>query len=335
MKTTQIEVREVLGEYDGKIKIYREPDNTLVFETDTATFKIKNGTLYLSGHIVGQNYQLGTPTTPLVLLITDTILTNDVILKQIGNALFGDVGEPGLIKICDASGSFVIILDGTTGHATIKGGLNVGTASGAAPGEGKFSAKVTADIDGFPVIIGDRRVAILGDRCYFSSTLGGDITWRFYSQMSATRTGDAKILVYGSAASAWTNFIQMTHTGDAGHGVISTDLGKIIIQPANQIVEIAGFLSTEGNALLATDLVRHEVTTPEATQGYCDVSWNKTTVDKVCSINASVLTAPAIFMNSLAANLPCSYDPTNIRITFSGYPCVQGDMISLVIVYEK
>lgn len=135
MKTTQIEVREVLGEYDDKIKIYREPDNTFVIETDTATFKIKNGTIYLSGHIVGENYQLGTAASPLILLITDSGITSDGTLHQIGHTSFGDVGEPGLIKICDTAGAFVITLDGATGLSTIKGGLNLGTATGASPGQ--------------------------------------------------------------------------------------------------------------------------------------------------------------------------------------------------------
>ncbi|GAH38902.1 unnamed protein product [marine sediment metagenome] len=67
MKTTAIELRELLGKYDDKIKFYREPDNTLVFETNTGTIKVKDGTITLSGSIKVDGLKIGTTTAPNLL----------------------------------------------------------------------------------------------------------------------------------------------------------------------------------------------------------------------------------------------------------------------------
>lgn len=198
IKTQEIELKEDGGSYDGKVKLYRTADYTLVIETDGILYELVDGDFSLAGDL-----------------------------------------NPSQ-------------------------GINIGTASGAATGEGKFSANVTADTDGYPVIIGDRRLSIVGDRCYFTSTLGGDITWRFFSEMSSTRTGNARIIVYGDAAASWANFIQITHTGDSGHGVISTDVGNILLDPQSGQVVVDGDISSDASLFDTMQITPNTGTLPPA-----------------------------------------------------------------------
>jgi len=139
MKTTQIEVREVLGDYDDKIKIYREPDNTIVIQTDTGTVKIKDGTITLSGSLKIDGLNIGTTESPSLITLEPPALwlLGQMFVSTVISAGYADTW--GVIYVNDAFGLPTISLIGSSGDARIKGGLNLGTATEAAPGQLKAS----------------------------------------------------------------------------------------------------------------------------------------------------------------------------------------------------
>ncbi|MBA7709412.1 hypothetical protein ES703_118330 [subsurface metagenome] len=161
MKTTKIEVREDLGAYDGKIKFYREPDNTLVFETDTGTIKIKDGTITLSGSIKIDGLNIGTSARPNLLMLTPLSLWVDAVLYITSVVAAGYANTAGVIYAYNAAGLATVTLIGSGGHAKFKGGLNVGTANGALPGQGRLSGDVSigTDQNKAPLQVGETTLA--------------------------------------------------------------------------------------------------------------------------------------------------------------------------------
>jgi len=134
IKTTNVELKEAGGTYDGNLVITRDSSGRWVLTTPAGTVKMKDGTIIISGNIEGNNYLLGTAASPGIINITDTGITISGTLLQVGDADFGEVGTAGLVNISDASGAYSIILNGASGDATVKGGLNLGTATGAGAG---------------------------------------------------------------------------------------------------------------------------------------------------------------------------------------------------------
>jgi hypothetical protein len=60
-----------------------------------------------------------------------------------------------------------------------------------------------------------------------------DQQFGFYTTGSSARTYDAKLRVFGSAADSWGTYIELTHDGTDGK--ISTDVGDIVLSPANNV----------------------------------------------------------------------------------------------------
>jgi hypothetical protein len=59
----------------------------------------------------------------------------------------------------------------------------------------------------------------------------GDITWGFFSGWDWTRAHNAAIEIHGSSTTNWGRFLRLSHNGS--NGLISTDAGNILIDPAN------------------------------------------------------------------------------------------------------
>lgn len=64
----------------------------------------------------------------------------------------------------------------------------------------------------------------------------GDQVFGFMSTWGNNRTYDAKLQIVGKGSGTWGNILELTHNGS--RGVISTDVGNIIITPAGGSVGI-------------------------------------------------------------------------------------------------
>lgn len=59
----------------------------------------------------------------------------------------------------------------------------------------------------------------------------GDMLFGFFSGWGATREYDAVVEIHGKAAGSWGKMLRLTHDGT--DGIISTDVGNIILNPSN------------------------------------------------------------------------------------------------------
>lgn len=139
LKTQEIEIKESGGSYDAKVKIYRESDNTLVFETDTATVKIKDGTITLSGDIKVDGFNIGTTTAPSLLTLSPTSLHIAGLLSVNTDLRAGGSTNDGSLFLYKSDDTLKVYIYGSTGDGTFKGGLNLGTSSGASAGGLSFT----------------------------------------------------------------------------------------------------------------------------------------------------------------------------------------------------
>lgn len=134
MKTQEIEFKESGGTYDGNLILTRDSSGNLVITTPAGTVKIKDGLITLSGNLIVGGFYIGTASYPQILFFDGEALTLSGDFWAKGEALFGKSGAAGIIRILNNAGAYSAIIDGSNGDATFKGGLNVGSASGAAPG---------------------------------------------------------------------------------------------------------------------------------------------------------------------------------------------------------
>jgi hypothetical protein len=141
-KTQEIEFKEAGGAYDGALVITRDSSGFLVITTPSGTVKIKDGLIILSGNIQIVGANIGTTLDPnLFVLSTDHIRFNAA-TRTLGAADFGEAGALGRVRVNDNTGAPVIDLDGTAGDATIKGGFNLGTSTGAPTGAFSLSDEI-------------------------------------------------------------------------------------------------------------------------------------------------------------------------------------------------
>lgn len=157
IKTAVLELGETPGVYDGKVKITREPDNTIVFESDGAFVKIKDGTITLAARIEIDGLYIGTTSHPQIIELGPNQATIHVNLNVDSVISLGIPGSPGLLNILNDPGAIVIQLAGSTGDATFKGGLNVGTATGSGAGDARLSGDISigTDQNKTPLQVGD------------------------------------------------------------------------------------------------------------------------------------------------------------------------------------
>ncbi len=59
----------------------------------------------------------------------------------------------------------------------------------------------------------------------------GDITFAFFSAWGTARKFDASLEIHGKSVKSWGKFLRLTHNGT--DGLVSTDAGNILIDPAN------------------------------------------------------------------------------------------------------
>lgn len=302
MKTTQIEVREVLGEYDDKIKIYREPDNTIVIQTDTGSVKIKDGTLTLSGSIKIDGLKIGTTTSPSLITLEPPALwlLGQIFVSSVISAGYADAW--GVIYVNNALGLPTITFVGSSGNATIKGGINLGTATGAAPGQLKTSGNIS---------LGDPRLLCP------SSLLVRNAANDAYQDVLLNSLFLNNNAIYNADS-------ELT---------IQVDNDRNVLPQADLLP--AGFLSTHGNELLATDIIRHTLTLPETYDHGFIESWNKATMPKCVSLTTALYNAQPLFHSQAKAGMVAYYDGTYIAVLEGTVPWAQGDTVTITMVYEK
>jgi len=134
-QTTRLELKEVGGSYDGNVVLTRAPGNTFLFTTPLGTVELKDGTITITANIIADGGYIGITTNPTLLLLEATLLTLSHDLTVKGEALIGSVGTPGRVRLLNISAGTNIDLEGSDGDATFKGGVNVGTETGAVAGE--------------------------------------------------------------------------------------------------------------------------------------------------------------------------------------------------------
>ncbi|MBA7543132.1 hypothetical protein ES705_35459 [subsurface metagenome] len=336
MKTTKIEVREELGAYDGKIKFYREPDNTLVFETDTGTIKIKDGTITLSGSIKIDGLNIGTSANPNLLMLTPISVWLDAAIFITSVLAVGYANTAGVIYLYNAAGLATVTLIGSGGHAKFKGGLNVGSATGALPGQGRLSGDVSigTDQNKSPLQVGETTLAsALPDTvALFTSKHTGTANTRF-TIMARTDGGEC-ILQFGKPSDEDSGAIGYAQ----GTNIMTFRLSggpRMTLGPTGDLSP-TGFLSTHGNELLATKIIRHEIMGEEASAGVFTEPFTMAPLSKITSITTSLNADGLAFYNEAHAGMKAMYDGAEIFI-YEG-PTewrTEEDVVTIVVTYEK
>jgi len=302
MKTTTIQLREVLGAYDDKVKIYRDPSGTIVLYADTATMKMKDGYATFSGslRIAGGNF--GTPDNPSQFFLTPTLVRLNSALTILSNLIAGYSATPGNVYVLNAEGVTAISLSGITGDAKFLGGLNLGTATGAAAGQIKASGNAAL---GVPRIL-----------CPSPLWIRNAADDNFESAFCMN--------LFLKNNSICNQLAQLT---------ILLDNDKNVMPPAE--LKPLGFLSTHGNELLATDIERHTITAQDFAAGDFTISWNKATIPKMVSLTASLNDAGTDFKNEAMSAMVASYNGSEIFCVDPGAQWSIGDIVTLCMLYEK
>lgn len=215
LKTEQIELRESGGSYDGNLLLTRDSSGYLVITTPAGTAKIKDGQIILTGNIIVDGAYIGLTDSPNLLFLETTGITIDPGLWAKGEALFGDAGQAGIIRILNNPGAYSITLQGSTGNATFTGGLNVGTSTGAAVGEGRFSGTIRHSDSSDYIIYTTHRTAVTSDA-----------SWHDMGTYFALNPGESLLLIaditaieeLGANAAGYTVTALMKRTFPSGYG---------------------------------------------------------------------------------------------------------------------
>lgn len=139
IKTEIVNLVEEGGEADYKVTITRLPDDTLCITTDASTVTIRDATVYISGNIQIESGHIGkSDLTTYILLQAGQVLI-PVPTGITADLTLGTMEAPKSLRFINALGGVSIHLQGGTGSADLIGGINVGTAEGAGPGQMKLS----------------------------------------------------------------------------------------------------------------------------------------------------------------------------------------------------
>ena len=133
----------------------------------------------------------------------------------------------------------------------------------------------------------------------------------------------------------------------------STEYGNLIWDDTNQKFVLsqslkvvgdleANFLSTDSNEFLAHDIIRHTVTSGEASGGTFNESWSKATQAKIADLHAITLALTPnpdlVSADDWNTNTDCatSYDGSTITATNNGMTAwAENDVVTIYVVYEK
>lgn len=147
---TSIATGIVWGSDANKVTLYRSADDMLKTDDSltvalglnvgTATGATSAGEAYFKGGIADGSY---------LVTIENTTIGGEFLscVNADGNKVIGLnqlAGKHGWLSLFNATSTETITLNATSGDATFKGGVNIGTATGAGAGEGFFSGKLRA-----------------------------------------------------------------------------------------------------------------------------------------------------------------------------------------------
>lgn len=134
-------------------------------------------------------------------------------------------------------------------------------------------------------------------------------------------------------------------------GTTTTPFGYLAWDNANtkfilsQSLQVQGdlqsnFLGTDSNELLAYDVIRHTITSGEASGATITESWSKTTVAKIANLHAvnstgSLASADNWTSGGSYVDLAPSYDGSTITVLLQNGAWAEGNVVSIFVVYEK
>ncbi|MFA5188823.1 MAG: LamG domain-containing protein [Patescibacteria group bacterium] len=102
----------------------------------------------------------------------------------------------------------------------------------------------------------------------------------------------------------------------------------------------SNYLKTNDNEFLASDLIRHTITSDDVTNTYFSESWAKATKDKIASLHgvhyvvSGNVYGDQDFWSTNTENR-IEYDGSAIRVDKLGGTWTEGDVITIFVVYEK
>ncbi|MCP4713313.1 MAG: hypothetical protein GY869_32185 [Planctomycetes bacterium] len=155
-------------------------------------------------------------------------------------------GNRGAIGSSTA-GIFGFSFDGFAGHfegtSYFDGNVGIGTTAPTEElevrGDVKLSKNTGSLILHTPTRNEPGRYAIRFENNFYAPFLGDetqDQYFIFFTDFVKTRNYNAHIKVHGSAASSWGTFLELTH--DGSDGIVATDVGDILLNPATGRVGI-------------------------------------------------------------------------------------------------
>jgi hypothetical protein len=263
-------------------------------------------------------------------VLEDNGVSTGIMLKVIQETV-GAAGTATLIKLENAGtaiGNFLeCYSDGTErfrlendGDAFVKGGLNVGMATGAGTGDAKLSGDLTVsggDVNGVGSVNLDLGEAI-------ANRIVGTCDRLRITPIGSTKTQIEWIGGTGNAA-----FNVFDDTANATFEITNSS-GTYV---ANAKVE--GFISTNGKEFLAHDIVRHTVSAGEATAGSFTEAWSTAAIAKVVAIHTALNDVDTVFRNEAAAGMSATYDGEVISVSEGSVAWAANDIVTITILYEN
>ena len=219
----------------------------------------------------------------------------------------------------------------SSGDSNVKGGLNVGTATGAPAGSQRISGRTSVGTD-------QSKAPLQGGNTGLPSALAGT-TALFDSEGSVTRIsiiandGGQSICQYGDDSDEDVGAINYNHATNIFEFRLNGGT-RIALGPTGDIAPL-GFLSTHGHELLATDILRHEITAADVIAENFTEAWTEAIPSKLVSIITGYLETVGIFASEAYTGMKAFYDATDITVEMGAYPWSEHDIVTIQIVYSK
>jgi len=231
-----------------------------------------------------------------------------------------------------------------SGDSTIKGGLNLGTATGAGIGDGKFSGDVTVGGNNLifgagPTLTAEADKIATGNKWLNAGTtgllLGGTVDSGH--GLSAYNMNYVRLSSRGSViVNIDTNNNGLDYFSINQNGNYDDDTGSMFKVENGDFTNI-NYVSTSQHELLAQDIHRYTLDGADVVAEQFSFSWSASTMIKAVSITTSVYSDDLqLFLNQSYSGITALFQAPSITVyEGSGYSWKVDDVVTLLIVYEK